>query len=134
MASVNPLLTQPTGEVNLKGSEVKLKQISSKTKMAQKFLDYDYLIEYCARNPDHDLQQVLAEMAEHSMPIVCGVGLDDIDDVIKDEDEELTPEQQEAALDLYAKRFDWVPCHDDLREAIDAVRAETNLDGGEKYV
>jgi hypothetical protein len=106
--------------------------------MAQKFLDYNHLLQHCAQNPGHDLEQVLAAMAEHSMPIVCGVGLDDIEDVTEDRDEndeeDLTPEQMEQVLDLYARRFDWVPCHDDLREAIDDVRAETNLGGGEKYV
>lgn len=104
--------------------------------MSQQYLERDLLRSWVRANPDITPAQLLTLLEPHFRPIVCGVGLDDIDDVTSDRDEEdeppLTPEQMVEALDVYARRFDWVPCHNDLREAIDDVRAG-KTEGGEKY-
>lgn len=94
--------------------------------MAQKFVEYEVLAKFVADNSFASAEELLQLAEAQAMPIVCGVGLDDISDVTSDRDEEdepeLTLDQKEAALNLYARRFDWVPCHNELREAIDDVR------------
>ncbi len=105
--------------------------------MAQNFLEYQALDRLVREHPDATAIDLLGILTPHFQPIVCGVGLDDINDITEDRDEEgespLTMEQMVAALDVYAHRFDWTICHSDLREAIDEVRAETS-EGGEKYI
>jgi hypothetical protein len=94
--------------------------------MAQNFVEYEVLAKFVADNPFASAEELLQLALAQAKPIVCGVGLDDISDVTSDRNEddepELTFDQKEAALELYASRFDWVPCHDELREAIDDVR------------
>jgi hypothetical protein len=97
--------------------------------MAQKFVEYEVLAKFVKDNPFASAEELLQLALAQAVLIVCGVGLDDIEDVTSDreddeEDEpELTLDQKEKALNLYASRFDWVPCHNELREAIDDVRA-----------
>jgi hypothetical protein len=95
--------------------------------MAQKFVEYEVLAKFVKDSPFASAEELLQLALAQAVPIVCGVGLDDIQDVTSDRDEEdepeLTLDQKEEALDLYASRFDWVPCHNELREAIDDVRA-----------
>jgi hypothetical protein len=98
--------------------------------MAQKFVEYEVLAKFVKDNPFASAEELLQLALAQAVPIVCGVGLDDIEDVTsyrededdKEDEPELTLDQKEEALDLYASRFDWVPCHDELRVAIDDVR------------
>jgi hypothetical protein len=96
--------------------------------MAQQFVEYEVLAKFVADNPFASAEELLQLALAQAMPIVCGVGLDDISDVTSDHAEEdepdLTLDQKEEALDLYASRFDWIPCHNELREAIDDVRTD----------
>lgn len=103
--------------------------------MAERFVKYKVLAKFVEDNTWASAEELLQLAQERAVPIVCGVGLDDIADVTEDREgqSELTLEQQEAALDLYSSRFDWVPCHNDLREAISDVQTETS-NGGKRYV
>lgn len=89
--------------------------------MTQKFVNYQTMVSYLARNPNATSQQMIETLASQAQTIVCGVSVDDIFDLESDVSY-LTPIQKEAALEFYQRWFDWTACHEDLQKAVDAIK------------
>ena len=93
--------------------------------MTQKFVNYQTMVSYLVRNPNATAQEAIETLATKAQTIVCGVDVDDIYELdfdVNDLTPDLTPDQQEAVLELYQRRFDWTACHQDLQDAVDTIR------------